>query len=193
MVKRYLKVMPLDDVLALLAREFPAIPSTETIPLEAASGRITASPIFGKYSVPEIHLAAMDGIAVVSEETKGASEQHPVTLRQVARVNTGNVVPPGYDAVIMIEDVWETDQTYTIRKAAAPWQHVRPAGEDLAESEMVMPSRHHIRPHEIGALATYGITSLEAITVRVGLVPTGSEWFRPGPALPRGRSSRATR
>jgi len=174
-VKRYLKVMPLDDVLTLLALEFPAIPSTETIPLEAASGRITASPLFGSYSVPEIHLAAMDGIAVVSEETKGASEQHPVTLRQVARVNTGNVVPPGYDAVIMIEDVWEPDRTYMIRKAAAPWQHVRPAGEDLAESEMVMPSRHHIRPHEIGALATYGITGLDVITVRVGLIPTGNE------------------
>ncbi len=180
MVKRYLNVMPLDDVLSLIAREFPCTPSIETIPLEAASGRITARPIFGNYSVPEIHLAAMDGIAVVSEETKGASEQHPVTLQRVARVNTGNVVPPGYDAVIMIEDVWEADGKFTIRKAAAPWQHVRPAGEDLAESEMVMPSRHRVRPHEIGALATYGITGLEVITVRVGLVPTGSELIPAG-------------
>jgi putative molybdopterin biosynthesis protein len=175
MVKRYLKVMPLDDVLALLARGFSCTPSIETVPLETASGRITACPIFGSYSVPEIHLAAMDGIAVVSEETKGASEQHPVTLRQVSRVNTGNVVPPGYDAVIMIEDVWETDGKFTIRKAAGPWQHIRPAGEDLAESEMVMPSRHQVRPHEIGALATYGITGLDVITVRIGLIPTGSE------------------
>ncbi|MGA2122067.1 MAG: molybdopterin biosynthesis protein [Methanoregula sp.] len=175
MVKRYLKVMPLDDVLALLAREFSCTPSTEIVPLEAASGKVTAHPIFGSYSVPEIHLAAMDGIAVVSEETKGASEQHPVTLQKVGRVNTGNVVPPGYDAVIMIEDVWETEGKFTIRKAAAPWQHIRPAGEDLAESEMVMPSRHLVRPHEIGALATYGITRLDIITVRIGLIPTGSE------------------
>jgi putative molybdopterin biosynthesis protein len=179
-VKRYLNVMPLDDVLVLLSREFPCPPSTETIPLEEASGRVTASPLFGNYSVPEIHLAAMDGIAVVSEETKDAAEQHPVTLRTVARVNTGNVVPPGYDAVIMIEDVWEADGNYTIRKSAAPWQHVRPAGEDLAESEMVMPSRHRIRPHETGALATYGITGLDVITVRVGLVPTGSELIPAG-------------
>ncbi|MDD4138120.1 MAG: molybdopterin biosynthesis protein, partial [Methanoregula sp.] len=70
MVKRYLNVMPLDEVLALLSREFSCSPSTETIPLETAAGRITATPLFGKYSVPEIHLAAMDGIAVVSEETK---------------------------------------------------------------------------------------------------------------------------
>ena len=175
MVKRYLKVMPLDDVLALIYREFICTPSVENVPLEAASGRITANPIFGSYSVPEIHLAAMDGIAVVSEETKGASEQHPVTLRQVARVNTGNIVPPGYDAVIMIEDVWEKDGKFTIRKTAGRWQHIRPAGEDLAESEMVMPSRHQVRPHEIGALATYGISGLDVITVRIGLIPTGSE------------------
>ncbi len=180
MVKRYLNVMPLDDVLSLISYEFPCIPSTETVPLEMASGRITAHPIFGNYSVPEIHLAAMDGIAVVSEETKGGSEQHPVTLQRVARVNTGNVVPPGYDAVIMIEDIWEADGKFTIRKAAAPWQHVRPAGEDLAESEMVMPSRHRVRPHEIGALATYGITGLDVTTVRVGLVPTGSELIPAG-------------
>jgi putative molybdopterin biosynthesis protein len=108
-VKRYLNVMPLDEVFTLLASEFPCIPAVETVPLETASGRITARPIFGTYSVPEIHLAAMDGIAVASADTKGASEQHPVTLENVARVNTGNVVPPGYDAVIMIEDVWETD------------------------------------------------------------------------------------
>jgi putative molybdopterin biosynthesis protein len=180
MVKRYLNVMPLDEVFILLSREFPCIPSTETIPLEAASGRITACPIFGAYSVPEIHLAAMDGIAVASADTIEASEQHPVTLGRAARVNTGNVVPPGYDAVIMIEDVWEANGKYTIRKSASPWQHVRPAGEDLAESEMVMPSRHLIRPHETGALATYGITGLDVITVRIGLVPTGSELVAAG-------------
>jgi putative molybdopterin biosynthesis protein len=174
-VKRYLQVISLDDTLSLLAREFPVKPSIIQVPLEEASGRITAGPIFAKYSVPEIHVSAMDGIAVLSAETKGASEQHPVTLPRAARVNTGNVVPNEYDAVIMIEDVWEKDGTYTIRKAAAPWQHVRPAGEDLAESEMVMPSAHRIRAHEIGALGTYGITDVSAITVRIGLVPTGSE------------------
>jgi putative molybdopterin biosynthesis protein len=175
MVKRYLNVISLDDALALLSREFSCIPLTGQVPLEEAFGRITAGPVFARYSVPEIHLSAMDGIAVVSADTREASEQHPVSLPRTARVNTGNVVPPEFDAVIMIEDVWETDGIYTIRKAAAPWQHVRPAGEDLAESEMVMPSAHRIRAHEIGALATYGITHPEVIVVRVGLIPTGSE------------------
>ena len=180
MVTRYLNVMPLDDVIALLAREFPGISPAETVLLEEAVGRITARPVFGTYSVPEIHLAAMDGIAVASADTKGASEQRPLLLEKAVRVNTGNVVPDGCDAVIMIEDVWEAEGKYTIRRSASPWQHVRPAGEDLAESEMVMPSRHCIRPHETGALATYGITRLDVIAVRVGLVPTGSELVAAG-------------
>ncbi len=180
MVKRYLSVMTVEDVLTLLAREFSCNPSSETVSLADAAGRVTARPLFATYSVPEIHLAAMDGIAVVSRDTREASEQQPVLISNAVRVNTGNVVPPGYDAVIMIEDVWEADGGYTIRKSAAPWQHVRPAGEDLAESEMVMPSRHRIRPHEIGGLATYGLTSPGVITVRIGLVPTGSELVAAG-------------
>ena len=56
MVKRYLQVIALDDALALLAREFPCKPTSVTVPLARAPGRITAVPIFAKYSVPEIHL-----------------------------------------------------------------------------------------------------------------------------------------
>jgi putative molybdopterin biosynthesis protein len=182
---RYLRVTPLDAVHDLLKKEFACSPSIEQVRLEDAAGRITAAPVFARYSVPEIHLAAMDGIAVKSEDTTGAGEQHPVMLPHAVRVNTGNVVPPECDAVIMIEDVWVDNDRFTIRKAAAPWQHVRPAGEDIGESEMVLPSRHRIRPHELGALAAYGITEIGVLSVRVGLIPTGSELvahgMRPAP------------
>ncbi len=94
----------------------------------------------------------------------------------------------------MIEDVWETDGAYTIRKSAAPWQHVRPAGEDLAESEMVMPSHHRIRPHEIGALATYGITHPEVIAVQDRTCSHGQRTCRcrhpPGSRAGRGEQHR---
>jgi putative molybdopterin biosynthesis protein len=117
----------------------------------------------------------MDGIAVISRQTRGASEQHPVAIKHAVRVNTGNVVPPEYDAVIMIEDVQIDQGEFIIRKAAPSWQHIRPAGEDIAESEMALPSGHRIRPHETGALAAYGITEVPVLTVRIGLIPTGSE------------------
>ena len=180
MVKRYLTVTSLDATLSLLYTGFTCAPSRERVPLLRSVGRVTAEPIFARYSVPEVHLAAMDGIAVVSKETQGASEQHPVTLEHTVRVNTGNVVPPQYDAVIMIEDVHVKNERFTIRKAAPPWQHVRPAGEDIGESEMALPSHHRIRPSDTGALAAYGITDVTVLTVRIGLIPTGSELVHHG-------------
>ncbi len=165
----------LQETLSLLHTGFSCIPSRESVPLIQSIGRVTAEPIFARYSVPEVHLAAMDGIAVRSIETQGASEQHPVTLGQAVRVNTGNVVPPEYDAVIMIEEVHVQNERFTIRKAAPPWQYIRPAGEDIGESEMAMPSHHLIRPSDLGALAAYGITEVPVLTVRIGLIPTGSE------------------
>jgi putative molybdopterin biosynthesis protein len=174
-VKRYLTVTSLSDTLSLLRTGFSCTPSSEKVPLIQSVGRMTAEPIFARYSVPEVHLAAMDGIAVKSKDTQGASEQHPVSLAQAVRVNTGNVVPQDYDAVIMIEDVHVAGGGFTIRKAAPPWQHIRPAGEDIGESEMALPSHHLIRPSDLGALAAYGITEVPVLTVRIGLIPTGSE------------------
>lgn len=177
--------MSLEKAINLMKTTFPSRVQTIRIPLQDAVGRITATAVFAKYSVPGVHLSAMDGIAVKSEDTIEADEQHPVTLPVSVRVNTGNIVPPGFDAVIMIEDVWEEKGHYTIRKSVSPWQHVRPAGEDIAESEMIIPSLHRIRPHELGALAAYGVTHLDVFTLRIGLIPTGSELIslgiRPAP------------
>ncbi|HDS62992.1 MAG TPA: molybdopterin biosynthesis protein, partial [Methanofollis liminatans] len=125
MVKRYLDLVSLERALAIIGEAFECRPRTARVPLEEASGRVTAAPIFARFSVPAIHISAMDGIAVRSAETRGASESRPVVLADAARVNTGNIVPPEYDAVVMIEDVWIGEGTYTVRKAVAPWQHVR--------------------------------------------------------------------
>jgi len=174
-VKRYLDLIPLEKVPEVLAASFALTPSTLRVPLSEAAGLVTAAPIFARFSQPEVHLAAMDGIAVRASDTTGADEQHPLTLPDAVRVNTGNVLPEGYDAVIMIEEVWQDGERYTIRRPVSPWQHVRPVGEDIGVTEMVVPSRHRIRPHEIGALAAFGIRDVEVLTVRAGIVPTGSE------------------
>lgn len=176
MVKRYLAVVSLEEALETLRAGFAFPRPSETVPLEEAVGRVTAAPVFARFSVPEVHLSAMDGIAVRSADTAGASEGRPVRLLDALRVNTGNVAPPPYDAVIMIEDVLINDDgSFTIRRAAAPWQHVRPAGEDIGETEMAVPRGRRLRAEDLGALAAYGLSDVEVATVRVGFVPTGSE------------------
>ena len=148
-------------------------------------GRVVAAPVYAPYTVPEVSLAAMDGIAVRSRDTLGAGDQAALAIRDFARVNTGNPIPPGYDAVIMIEDTVQDGDVFRIRKSAAPGQHIRPAGEDIQKGRLILPRGHMIRAFDIGALATYGITCIEVRTIHVGIIPTGSELVplgvRPGP------------
>jgi putative molybdopterin biosynthesis protein len=185
MVKRYLTLISLEEAVHLLKTSFPAPGMMETVPLMQSLGRVIASPVRARYSVPEVNIAAVDGIAVRSRDTIGARDQAPVTLDHVARVNTGNIIPPEFDAVVMIEETWDIGGRYQIRKPVAPWQHVRPAGEDIRKNQLVLPMGHVIRAFDIGALATYGITHVEVRSVKVGIIPTGSELVplgvRPGP------------
>ncbi|MFZ1897121.1 molybdopterin-binding protein [Methanoregula sp.] len=185
MVKRYLSLCSLENALHLLKTSFPAPDRRETIPVDRSLGRVVAAPVYAPYTVPEVSLAAMDGIAVRSRDTLGAGDQTALTIRDFARVNTGNPIPPGYDAVIMIEDTVPDSDGFRIRKSAAPGQHIRPAGEDIQKGRLILPRGHMIRAFDIGALATYGIACIEVRTIHVGIIPTGSELVplgvQPGP------------
>lgn len=174
-MSRYLSLVPLDEAIAIINRLCPPKPRAISLPLIESVGRVTAEPIYAAYSVPEAHLSAMDGIAVSSRATHGATDKHPIIIHDAVRVNTGNVIPAGSDAVIMIEDVAFEGGGYAIRRAAASWQHIRPVGEDIAESEMAVPRGHSIKYHDIGALAAYGITEVSVLSFSAGLIPTGSE------------------
>jgi putative molybdopterin biosynthesis protein len=185
MVKRYLTLTSLDEALRILRTSFTPPGRTETVALVDSVGRVVASPVYAKYSVPEVNIAAMDGIAVKSGDTLGATEQAPVTLGHAMRVNTGNIVPQEFDAVVMVEETWEREGKFQVRKPVAPGQHIRLAGEDIRKGQLVLPSGHQVRAFDIGALATYGITDVEVRSVKVGIIPTGSELVplgvRPGP------------
>jgi len=153
---------------------------TETIPVVQALGRVIAEPVFAKISSPSYHCAAMDGIAVKAETTYGATEESPKSLlinKEAFFINTGNPVPQGMDAVIMIEDVHTLDsERVEIREAAYPWQHVRAIGEDVIATEMVFSENHKITPYDLGALLASGYKEVKVWKKpRVLIVPTGSE------------------
>jgi putative molybdopterin biosynthesis protein len=185
----YLKKKTLDEAKVLSAHLAGLIHlGTEIIPVAQASGRVTAEPIFAKISSPPYHCAAMDGIAVKAETTYGASEDSPRTLRageEAIFVNTGNPIPQGMDAVIMIEEVHLLDvKRVEVREGAYPWQHVRATGEDMIATEMVLPANHKITPYDLGALLASGHREvLVKSKPRVGILPTGSELLEPDQAL----------
>lgn len=179
----YLKLVSLDQAVSTLAdalAEKHAAPCVENVPVQEAVGRTTAGPIFAALSSPAFHGAAMDGIAVKASETFAAREGRPVELAQgrgFAWVNTGNPLPEGFDAVVMVEQVETVDETTVrIEVPAFPWQHVRRLGEDIVAGELVFPRNHRLRPYDLGALLAAGVWELDVLAPpRVVVIPTGDE------------------
>ena len=190
-IYRHLKT--LDEAGRILRERFGSLRvGTETIPVRDALGRVLAGPVKALASVPAYHAAAMDGIAVKASDTFGALPEKPVILSRDAgnMVDTGDPIPDGKDAVVMIEQVEETQQGWEIREAAYPWRNVRKAGEDIVKGEIILPARHRVRPYDQAALLAAGILSIEVFKKpRVLIIPTGDEIVRPEDApspLPKG-------
>ncbi len=186
----YLEDIPLEDALArfwaALERANALQPRPgEEVPVADALGRVTAEAVFARVSVPHYHAAAMDGIAVRAEETLGATDSSPLQLRvgaQAIWVDTGDPLPPDTNAVIMAEQVQDLgDGKLEILATVAPWQHVRPMGEDLVATELVLPENHSLGAVDLGALVAAGHTSV-AVRRRptVAILPTGTELVEGG-------------
>lgn len=174
-MRRYLDQVTLGQAVECMITSFPPPGRTARVPILRAEGMITAAPVYAGYTVPIADVAAMDGFAVCSRETTEARDQVPVSLSSAVPVNTGNLIPRGCDAVVMIEDCWLEGGRPLVRKAVAPGTNIRRKGEDLSGGEQVLPRDHLIRPTDISALAACGITGVEVKQVSIGVIPTGSE------------------
>ncbi|MCL2152207.1 MAG: molybdopterin biosynthesis protein [Oscillospiraceae bacterium] len=183
---QYLTNVPLDEAkgeyLKILINNGMA-PKTEVISVAAAAGRVTASPVYARICAPHYNASAMDGIALDAKLTFGASETTPVSLtgNQYTRIDTGDPLPEGCDAVVMIEDVIESGGgVVKLFEAAAPWQHIRQIGEDICAGEMVLPSYSPITPAALGAMIASGVREVSVIrSPIVGIIPTGDELVLP--------------
>jgi putative molybdopterin biosynthesis protein len=178
----------------------------DTIKAIDSLGRITAEAITAKISSPFYHSSAMDGYAVRFTDTFGASERTPKKLKideQAVYVDTGDPMPDGFNAVIMIEDVnivgsrqsavssqdagLKNQKYIEIISPATPWQHVRVIGEDIVATELILPENQKIQPVDIGAMLAGGNIEVKVRRKpRVVIIPTGSEIVEPGSDLKKG-------
>jgi putative molybdopterin biosynthesis protein len=161
---------------------------TEEIDTGLSLGRITGVPVFARISSPHFNASAMDGIALDASKTFGASERNRVRLkegRDYIVVDTGDPIPPEYNAVIMVEDLIEVGgDEVEITAGATPWQNIRPIGEDMVQGELIAPAFHRIRPVDIGAMLAGGINRVKVIKKpKVAIIPTGTELVAPGEPL----------
>ncbi len=193
----YLHDIPLPEAKARLDEALQAagkagVLGTEEIPLdELALGRVLAKPIWARISSPHYHAAAMDGYAVKAESTANASPASPIEINvgaQASYVDTGDPLPGWADAVIPIENVepvmaangpgegQRQTSAIRIRAAITPWSHVRPMGEDIVATQLVLPAGHVLRPVDLGAIAASGHARLMVTRKpRIAILPTGSE------------------
>ena len=208
MMSVYLHDIPLDQAQQRLIDALQAaglsgpLGEEEIILDERALGRVLAAPVWAKISSPHYHASAMDGYAVRSQETAGALPTSPLSLQyetQTVYVDTGDPLPEWANAVIPIENVEPLDeggqlsggerypQAIRIRAAVAPWAHVRPMGEDMVATQLVLPAGHTLRPADLGAIAGCGHDRVQAVRKpRVAVIPTGTELVAVGEPVRRG-------
>ncbi|MCI0469352.1 MAG: molybdopterin-binding protein, partial [Nitrospirae bacterium] len=174
------------------ARGIKALQS-EMISVVNALGRVTAVPVYARYSSPSFHSSAMDGYAVRFADTFTASETSPHLLKigaDAIYVDTGDPLPEGFNSVIMIEDVNVINgqpvsfspmpEYIEIYQPATPYQHVRIIGEDIVATELIVPENHIIRPIDMGAMLASGHIEIAARRKPVvAIIPTGTEIIEP--------------
>jgi putative molybdopterin biosynthesis protein len=178
---------------------------TEQVPIGDASGRVLAERVDAPVDVPGFDRAGMDGYAVRASDTEGATTDDPLELDLVdriragerpgvavgageaAEITTGAVVPPGADAVVIVERTTEREGAVAVRDAVSPGENVTTAGTDVAAGSRALGAGTRLSPREIGLLSALGYADVEVRSRPVvGIVPTGAELVDPGTEIDHG-------
>ncbi|MFB6227447.1 MAG: molybdopterin biosynthesis protein [Halobacteriales archaeon] len=175
---------------------------TETVPVTETRGRVLAERIDANIDVPGFDRSNVDGYAVRARDTFGAGEADPAMLElrgtvhagerpsvriepgTAAEISTGAVLPPGADAVVMVERTAREGDRVHVRTAVAPGDSIMVAGADVAAGERALGPGTRLTPREIALLSALGFEDVPVRTPpRVGIVSTGDELVRPGGEL----------
>jgi len=191
---------PADALVKYLGLWAPAERQQESQDIFAAASRVLARDMTVDADVPSFDRSTVDGFAVRAKDTFGAAETTPalftvvgeVAMGQTAegriyagqafRIPTGGMLPDGADAVVMVEYTEVLEQaTIAIVKDAAPGENVIHRGEDLAQGELLLEQGHRLNAHDVGALASLGMSAVPVfVRPMVSVVSTGNEIVPPG-------------
>ncbi len=181
---------------------------TERVPLLQASGRVLAEAIVAAADVPPFPRAAMDGYAVIAQDTFGAGNFNPARLRLIEvvhaadiaqsavsaggciQVATGAPVPPGADAVVQFEDTEVEAETGAVKvyTPVYPRQNISSRGKDIQAGQTVLGAEIGLDPSKIGVLAALGFTDVVVFARPiVAVIPSGNEIVAPGKPLTPGK------
>jgi molybdopterin molybdotransferase len=177
-----------------------SLPS-ETIPVQGSLNRILAEDVGADASVPAFEKSAMDGYAVVAEDTFGSSQTNPSLLKLVGEskigelptktlrkgetiaIATGAPVPQGANAVVMVENTKRLDTgDVEMYAAVAPGENISHIGEDVKQGTVVLERGRKLKPPDLGLLVALGRGTVSVVRKpKVAILSTGNEVSESGP------------
>ena len=202
------KAVSVEDARQLLGTHLPAKELISLrIPIEQSFGRVLSEQISSPEDLPAFSRSTVDGFAVNSSDTFGATEGMPgyltvsreilmgerpdftLTRGRAAKIATGGMLPGGADAVVMLEHVQYADKDLIeVLRPAAPGENVISAGEDIRKDELILSRGTMLRPQDVAALAGAGITSVAVYEKpRVSIISTGDEIIPAGSPAEAGK------
>ena len=203
---KFLKTVSLDQAIDLMDKNTSLHQGNEMVPIVEALGRYLFSDILSDEDVPYYNRSTVDGYAVISQATQGASDSIPVTLKlkgaldigtmtdekitpeDTMYIPTGGMVPDGADAMVMIEDAQLLDDLVLIQKPASAGLNLVKTGEDVKKGETVLSRGHRLKPQDLGALAQLNHLEVSVLEKpRVFIISTGDEFAGPLEELTDGK------
>lgn len=183
-------MVPVEEAKRIIAAH--ALPlGIEQISSLAADGRVLAEDVFAPEFMPDVPKSAMDGYAllaadgnterrVVGELTAGGAHEVALTPGTAARIMTGAPLPPGADAVVIVEQTEERDGTLRIEGTPNVGQYIQQVGNDIKQGELVLTRGSVLGTAEVGLLATLGCTRISVYRRPVvAVLATGDEVVEP--------------
>jgi len=193
--KGFKKMEKASEALSKLKAYVSFKPEIEEVSLEEAYGRILAEDIISKIDVPNFDKSAMDGYAVIAEDTYEASIFNPILLKIIGKnpigeepkvylnhgeaveVSTGSPLPKNANAVILLE--WTkkvSEDLIEVYHSVHPWENVTRIGDDLRKGEVVLKKGVKLLPQDIGVLKVLGLEKIKVFKKpKVALISTGDE------------------
>ena len=165
-----------------------------TIPLTEAYSRVLAEDIIAGEDIPRFDRSAVDGFAVKAEDTSGATQFKPLLFiltdaeeipetgpRHTKQVWTGNQIPKGANAVIMLENTQKKDEKIEVWTQAAPYDNVSRKGEDIKKGETAAKAGTRLQPYHLALLAALGNSEVKVIEKpKIAILTTGNELAETG-------------
>lgn len=193
-MKEFFKVVRYQEACQQIIRHFPAR-EREYVPLNLAFHRVLAAPLVSPEPLPAFHRSTVDGYAIAARDSFGSSESIPAFLNlmgeipmgressislkpgQCAWIPTGAMLPPGADAVVMVEYTEKLgDDKVLVYRPVAAWENVMQKGEDVEPGQALYGEGQKLRSQDVGFLASLGFSRVEVFRpYQVGVISTGDE------------------